>query len=239
MTKKIAITGASSEIGMAITQRMKELAGELILQTTSSKPQYVDFVESLGTQSTIIKSDFTKLEELEAFCTEIKECDIIVNAAAVTKTDLLPMLQDTDVYMMIDVNIRALIKICQSSIPYMSSKRKGCIINISSIAAQKGNRGQSVYAGTKGFTESFSKSLAAEYGSRGVRVNCVAPGAIDAGNLKEIMKYAPEEIKNNMLSKRLGRPSDVANLVYFLASEESEFINGQVIKTDGGFLKGL
>ncbi len=239
MNKKIVITGASSEIGMAIVSKLENLASEFTLQTTTNRQDFVDFVASLDKTCRVIKSDFTKSEEISEFCNEIKECDILINAAAVTKTDLLPMLSDTSISNMINVNINALIQICRNGIPYMSSTRKGWIVNISSIAAGRGNRGQSVYAGTKGFTESFSRSLAAEYGSRGVRVNCVAPGAIDAGSLKEIMKYAPDEIKNNMLSKRLGQASDVANLVHFLCSEESEFINGQIIKTDGGFLKGL
>ena len=103
----------------------------------------------------------------------------------------------------------------------------------------RGNRGQSVYAGTKGFIESFSRSLTSEVGTRGVRVNCIAPGPIDAGSLKSLMNYASDELKSSILSKRLGTPNDVASLVKYLCSDESEFMNGQVLHLDGGFLKGV
>ncbi|MFC2131013.1 SDR family NAD(P)-dependent oxidoreductase [Bacteroidota bacterium] len=239
MSKKIAITGASSDIGKAIITKMKNNQFHFIIHTTSKETGFQEFLMNLGIQFDIYVADFTKPDQLANFCSELKENDVLINVAGSTKTDLLPMLTDDDINTMIDVNIRALIKICQAAIPYMSSKRRGCIVNISSIAASKGNRGQTVYAGTKGFVESFSRSLAAEYGSRGIRVNCVAPGAINAGSLKQILNYAPEEIKNNLLSKRLGTPNDVANLTVFLCSEEAGFINGQVIKTDGGYLKGL
>jgi 3-oxoacyl-[acyl-carrier protein] reductase len=140
---------------------------------------------------------------------------------------------------MINVNIIALIKICKSVIPAMIVKRKGCIVNISSIAATRGNKGQTVYAGTKGFVESFTRSLTAEYGSRGIRVNCVAPGPIDAGSLKELLTYASEEVNKSVVSNRLGKPEDVASVVAFLCSEKANFINGKCIHVDGGFMKGV
>ena len=121
----------------------------------------------------------------------------------------------------------------------MIVKRKGCIINISSIAATRGNKGQTVYAGTKGFVESFTRSLTAEYGARGIRVNCVAPGPIDAGSLKELLSYASEDVNESIVSNRLGEPGDVASIVAFLCSEEADFINGQCLHIDGGFIRGI
>ncbi len=239
MTKKIAITGAGSEIGKAIIAKLSNKESGFILQSSGRKPGLEHFAESAGIEYIIIEADFKAKEQLENFCLALKETDILINVAGSVKSGLLTMLTDEEIKEMIDVNIIALISTCRAVIPYMSSNRKGCIVNISSVAASKGNRGQTVYAGTKGFVESFSRSLAAEYGSRGVRVNCIAPGPINAGNLKEILNYAPEEIIGNTLSKRLGMPQDVANLCAFLCSDDSEFINGQIIKTDGGFMKGI
>ena len=239
MNKTIAITGASSEIGRAIISRLDKTCDLFILQCNKNQSELEKSVREITTQSNIIKTDFLNEEGIREFCSNIVKIDVLINAAAVTKTDLLPMLPEEDINDMLRVNISATIKTCQTVIPYMISKRKGSIINFSSIAASRGNRGQTVYAGTKGFIESFSRSLASEVGSRGVRVNCIAPGPIEAGSLKSLMSYANDEIKNSILSKRLGTPADVASLVKFLCSDESEFINGQVIHIDGGFLKGV
>ena len=140
---------------------------------------------------------------------------------------------------MINVNIYSPVKICSAVIPDMLIGRKGFIVNISSIAAQRGNRGQTVYAGTKGFVESFTRSLAAEYGPKGINVNAVAPGPIESKSLDELLAYAKDEVKNSIVSKRIGKPDDVAALVAFLCSDEASYINGKIYNVDGGFMKGI
>lgn len=200
-------------------------------------------VESLclpaDVEVSLVRADFKNPESMNDFCRLIPETDLLINNAAAIHTDLLPQLDDASIDEMIAVNLSAFVRICRAAIPYMMSKRKGNIINISSISAQRVNRGQSVYAGTKAFVEVFSRGLAVEFGSRGIRVNCVAPGPIESASMKSIMSYAPDEIISSMVSKRFGRPEDVASVVAFLASDESEFINGETIRTDGGFLRGL
>jgi 3-oxoacyl-[acyl-carrier protein] reductase len=239
MNKTIAITGASSEIGRAIINKLDKTCDLFILQCNKNRIDLEKLSSEITTKSEIIIADFSKDVEISKFCKKISKADVLINAAAVTKTDVVTMLPDDEINKMIQVNISALIKTCQAVIPSMFSRRKGIILNISSIAASRGNRGQTVYAGTKGFMESFSRSLASEAGSRGIRVNCIAPGPIDSGSLKSLMSYANDEIKNSILSKRLGKPDDVASLVKFLCSDEAEFINGQVLHIDGGFLKGV
>lgn len=239
MNKTIAITGASSEIGRAIISKLDKTCDLFILQCNKNLIELEKLSTEITTKSEIIIADFSKDDEINEFCRQISKADVLINAAAVTKTDLLTMLPDNEINKMIQVNISAVIKTCQAVIPYMFSRRNGIILNISSIAATRGNRGQTVYAGTKGFVESFSRSLASEAGSRGIRVNCIAPGPIDAGSLKSLITYANDEIKNSILSKRLGRPDDVASLVKFICSDEAEYINGQVLHIDGGFLKGV
>ncbi|MCP4154266.1 MAG: SDR family oxidoreductase, partial [bacterium] len=137
------------------------------------------------------------------------------------------------------VNIDAFTRICAAVIPGMTARRRGCIVNISSAAATRGNRGQTVYAGTKGYMEAFTRSLAAEYGAKGIRVNCVAPGPIAAGSMTELLGYAEEEVKKSILSKNLGTPEDVAYITAFLCSPKAAFINGKTIGVDGGIMRGI
>jgi 3-oxoacyl-[acyl-carrier protein] reductase len=140
---------------------------------------------------------------------------------------------------MVQANITALVKLCRAVIPGMVVKRRGCIVNISSAAATRGNPGQAVYAGTKGFMEAFTRSLAAEYGGKGVRANCVAPGAIDAGSLRELLALAPDEVPESSALRRLGTPDEVAAVVAFLCSDDASFISGRTIGVDGGFCHGV
>lgn len=239
MNRKIVVTGASSEIGLSIAEHIADHEDEIILHAFSNTSKCESVCQKLGKNCSVITADFTKNEKLEKFCSYLKNCDILINAAAATFTEPLPQLSQTDIDKMIQINIVALIKTCRAVIPSMISKRNGIIINISSVTASRGNRGQSVYAGTKGFVESFSRALAAEYGSRNIRINCIAPGPIEAGTLRKTLLYAEKEIKESIVSKRLGKPEDVAFAVKYLCSDEASFINGTVLKIDGGFLKGV
>lgn len=238
MSKTITITGASSDIGLAMAKKIACEDDRLLLHYNSRKPSLARS-EFKCCDIELVCSDFSNQESLSRFCKEIEKTDVLINNAAVVKTDVLPFLQDEIIERMISVNVTALIKICRAVLPYMSSKRKGVLLNISSVAAHRGNRGQTVYAGTKGFMESFSRSLAAEFGAKGIRVNCIAPGPVESASLKEIMSYAPDQVKDSVLSKRLGRPDDIAELAAFLCSDASEFINGQTVGIDGGFIRGL
>ena len=237
--KRIVITGASSEIGRAIAAKLSAGNAHLLLHCFMNGATLAPATAGFAGTQEIVTADFTLPEELERFCKGLGEVDILVNAAACTKAALLPDLSDKDIAQMIAVNITAVTKICRAVLPAMVVRRTGVIINITSIAALRGNRGQTVYAGTKGFTETFTRSLAAEYGSRGIRVNCVAPGAIDAGSLKDLLSYAGEEVKRSTAAGRLGSPDDVATAVSFLCSPEASFINGATLPVTGGFMAGI
>jgi 3-oxoacyl-[acyl-carrier protein] reductase len=239
MSRNILITGASSEIGLAICRAIIKEEDRAILQYYRNKDPLMAFCEETDAQCQPVRVDFNDTGGIDSFILKRHDIDILVNAAAVTRADLLPNLKDEDITRMLDVNILAAVKLCRSVIPGMMVKRRGCIVNISSVAARRGNRGQSVYAGTKGFMESFSRALAAEYGGRGIRVNCVAPGAIEAGSLKELLAYGEKEVKSSVVSKRLGTPADVAAAVAFLCSDNASFINGKTIPVDGAFCKGV
>lgn len=239
MSRNIVVTGASSDIGLAVCEKIISGDDVSILQCFHNLEKCRFIVDKWGDACEIIPVDFTRQNELNGFCEKLKGVDILVNSAGLMVPDLLVNLTDEQIDRMISVNILALVKICRAAIHGMMLRRSGIIVNISSISAQRGNRGQTVYSGTKGFMESFTRSLVAEYGSRGVRINCVAPGPIEAGKLKNLVDYAGEEVKNSVVSPRLGRPGDVAAAVAFLCSNEAEFINGRILSVDGGFCKGV
>lgn len=237
--RRVVITGASSQIGGAIAEKVIADGDHVVLQYFRNKPSGVGFTERPRGSCDIVSVDFSDRSALEDFCKNLGGVDVLVNAAAQTVTGLLPTLADEDIRRMVEVNVFAAVTICRAIIPGMVNKRAGCIVNISSVTATRANRGQSVYAGTKGFIESFTRAMAAEYGSRGIRINCVAPGPIEAGSLRELLSLAPEEVKQSVSGNRLGVPGDVASAVAFLCSPEASYINGQTLHVDGGFMKGV
>ena len=117
----------------------------------------------------------------------------------------------------------------------MVSRRRGAIVNVSSVAAQRPGRGQSNYAASKGGVESFTRALAVELAPRGIRVNAVAPGVIETKMSEEIRSLAPEEVSRRILLRRLGTAGEVANVIAFLCGDDASYVTGQVWSVDGGF----
>ncbi|MEN9353885.1 MAG: hypothetical protein RL318_1210 [Fibrobacterota bacterium] len=237
MSRKIVLTGASSEIGQAIAEALWQENDAMVLQCNRHSDALRPWEGRTGVE--IAVCDFRDSVQIDRFCHHLEDCDVLVNAAALTLTDLLPNLTDEDVEAMLMVNVTACVRLCRAAVRGMMRRRRGSIVNITSVAASRGNRGQSVYGGTKAFVEAFSRSLCAEFAPRGVRVNCVAPGAIEAGSLRDLLAQAPEELKRCTAAGRLGTPQDVARAVAWLASDASSFVNGQVLSVDGGFLQGV
>lgn len=239
---KIVITGASSAVGRAIFRQLFQLqpGASFILHCFRHPEVLAPVKEQAGAcEIDILAVDFSESGPLDTFLEGLGDTDILINAAAVTVTGPLPHLDAGDVQRMIRVNIEAFSRICAAVIPGMVVKRKGNIVNISSAAASRGNRGQTVYAGTKGYMEAFTRALAAEYGAKGIRANCVAPGPIKAGSMNELMEYAPEKVKESIVTGRLGTPEDVAHAAAFLCSDKASFINGKTIGVDGGLMRGI
>jgi 3-oxoacyl-[acyl-carrier protein] reductase len=120
-------------------------------------------------------------------------------------------------------------------VPHMISRRAGKIVNVSSVAGEKGGRGQTNYAASKGAINALTRALAVELASRRINVNCVAPGVIETEMTQEIRERAGDEVKARILLRRFGQPQDVAHAVWFLASKYADYITGQVLHVDGGF----
>lgn len=233
---KIVITGASSGIGLAIAKRLASLGKPMILQYRKNVEQLSDAVPD----ATLVKVDFSDLKAVEDFAASLDDVEILVNAAAVTETGLLPTLETESIEKMISVNILATTLLCRAVLPQMCLKRKGVIVNISSVTAQKVYRGQSVYGGTKAYIETLSKGIAAECSKKGVRCNCVAPGSILSGTMEKlVISTAGTDLKGVNASDRFGTPDDVAAAVEFLCSDNSNYINGAVLAVNGGFWLGI
>ena len=160
--------------------------------------------------------------------------DILVNNAGVTRDGLLARMSDDDWRAVIDTNLSSVFYTCRAVTRPMMKKRAGSIVNISSIVGLHGNWGQTNYGASKAGIVGFTKSLARELGSRGVRANVIAPGYVKS-RLTDVL---PEEATQAMLTNtplgRLGEPEDVARAVRFLASDEASFITGEVLLVDGG-----
>ena len=136
---------------------------------------------------------------------------------------------------MLDTNVGGVFNVTRAVVPHMISRRAGKIVNVSSVAGEKGGRGQTNYAASKGAINALTRALAVELAPRRINVNCVAPGVIETEMSQEIRERAGDEVKSRILLRRFGQPQDVAHAVWFLASKYADYITGQVLHVDGGF----
>lgn len=162
--------------------------------------------------------------------------DLLVNNAGITKDNLLAMMSQEELEQVIHVNLIAPILCAQAALKIMLPQKQGCIINMSSISATKPNPGQTNYAASKAGIEGFTRALAVEVARKNIRVNCIAPGIIETDMVSDLLKGNEQQAKSKLLSKRLGKPRDISALVAYLASQQAEFISGEVFNVNGGML---
>ena len=180
------------------------------------------------------QADVSNPDEARALVEEAGDIDILVNNAGVTRDGVLARMTDDDWRDVVDTNLGSVFNTCRAASRGMMKRKSGSIVNVSSIVGLRGNWGQTNYAASKAGIIGFTKSLARELGSRGVRANVVAPGYINT-RLTDVL---PEEARDAMLANtplgKLGDPEDVAGAVRFLCSNEASFITGEVLLVDGG-----
>ena len=242
-TIKVAlVTGASRGIGASIAVELAK--NNMLVIGTATSDKGVGAIEEnfkLNKQNGIgLVLDVNDNKSIESLINHVEEnygsISILVNNAGITKDALLMKMKDEDWDEVMNTNLKSVFKLSQSVIRKMMKNRYGRIINISSVVGHSGNAGQTNYTASKAGMSGFTKSLAQEVGSRGITVNCVAPGFIDT----EMTRSLPEEYKNQLISKiplgKLGSPNDIANAVAFLASENASYITGETLHINGGML---
>ena len=241
--KKIAlVTGASRGIGAGIAVEMAR-QGFIVIGTATTNDgakiitQMFELNKLDGMGYVLDVNSNESIDDLiTKINTEIGEINVLVNNAGITKDALLLRMKDDDWDAVINTNLRSVYKLSQAVIKDMMKNRYGRIINISSVVGHTGNAGQTNYAATKAGISGFTKSLAQEIGSRGVTVNCVAPGFIDTDMTKALSEPQREQLLKHIPLGRLGAPADIAHAVCYLASDLAGYITGETIHINGGML---
>lgn len=230
--KRALVTGASKGIGRAIAAELAAAGASVVLGYRSGQEEAEALAAELGGRA--VGADVSSAEGAKRLVEEAGELDVLVNNAGLTRDGVLARMSDDDWRTVIDTNLSSVFYTCRAVTRSMMRKRAGSIVNVSSIVGVHGNWGQTNYAASKAGIIGFTKSLARELGSRGVRANVVAPGYVTT----QLTDVLPEDATRAMLDNtplgRLGDPEDVARAVRFLCSDEASFITGEVLLVDGG-----
>lgn len=244
LSNKVAlITGGSRGIGKEIALELGRNGVNIVISYVNNMEKataVIDEIISYGVKAMAVCADVSVEEDVLHMIKTVEEefgtIDILVNNAGITKDNLIIRMKEEDWDSVMDVNLKGTFLCTKAVSRIMMKKRYGKIINITSVVGIMGNAGQSNYSASKAGVIGFTKSMAKELASRGIRVNAIAPGFIET-DMTEVLK---DEIKDTMLKaiplNSFGNPKDIANLVVFLASERSDYITGQIINVDGGLL---
>ena len=243
MNKIAVVTGGTRGIGKQIILSFAKQGYDIATnfrEENEDLKKLINEVQETGSKIVTFKCDVSDYQSSEEFIknviSEYGKIDVLVNNAGITKDGLLMRMKKEDFESVIDVNLVGTFNVTKNVIPFMMKQRSGRIINISSVVGISGNAGQTNYSASKAGIIGFTKSLAKEVGSRNIQVNAVAPGFIETQMTDVLKDEVKEEIAKQIPLKRMGTTQDVANVVKFLASEDSAYITGQVIQVDGGLL---
>jgi 3-oxoacyl-[acyl-carrier protein] reductase len=234
------VTGGSRGIGRAIVQTLAA-AGMHVSFTYLQNASAANSVVALGQPGQIIAEqvDVRDASACAGLVEKVYErsgrLDLLVNNAGVIRDNPITALGDDDVRVVLDTNVTGAFNMTRAAAPFMVSQRRGRIINISSVAGEKGGRGQTNYSASKGAINAFTRALAVELSPRNINVNAVAPGVIDSEMSRDVRERAGDAVLSRILLRRIGRPEEVAYAVWFLASRFADYITGQVLHVDGGF----
>jgi len=241
LKEKVAIvTGGAQGIGRAIGILLaKNGAGVVIADINSKLAQTTaQEIKSLGQRALAVQTDVSSFVEAENLGKSVMDTfsriDILVNNAGINRDGLFLRMKEEEWDSVIAVNLKGVFNCSKVIVRYMSKQRAGKIINIASVVGQMGNIGQANYAASKAGIIGLTKTMAREFGSRGINVNAVAPGFIDTEMTRSLPKKAKEEFLKNITMGRMGTPEEVAEAVLFLATDASRYITGQVINVNGG-----
>jgi 3-oxoacyl-[acyl-carrier protein] reductase len=230
--KTALVTGGSRGIGAAIVRELAGAGASVVIGYNAGADEANALAAEVNGRA--VQADVSSAEDAARLVEEAGDVDVLVNNAGLTRDGVLARMSDADWREVIETNLSSVFYTCRAVTRPMMKKRAGSIVNVSSIVGLHGNWGQTNYAASKAGIIGFTKSLARELGSRGVRANVVAPGYVQT-RLTDVL---PDEVKDLMLKNtplgRLGDPPDVARAVRFLCSDDASFITGEVLLVDGG-----
>ncbi len=236
--KTALVTGASGGIGEAIAQMLDAAGANVAISGT--RMEKLEEVASGMRTAELIACNLSDGEQVGKLIAQTEEklgkIDILVNNAGITKDGLAMRMKDEDWQAVLNVNLTASFRLSRDVLKNMMKNRFGRIINITSVVGVMGNPGQANYCAAKAGIIGMSKSIAAEVASRGITVNCVAPGFIKTPMTEALNEAQSERITNNIPAGRFGLPQDIAHAVHFLASDAASYITGQTIHVNGGLL---
>ena len=218
--------------GAAVAQELARAGATVVVGYRSGAEEAEAIASEIGGRA--VQADVSTVDDAKRLVEEAGDVDVLVNNAGITRDGVLARMSDDDWRSVLETNLSSVFYTCRAVSRGMMKRRGGSIVNLSSIVGLHGNWGQSNYAASKGGIVAFTKSLAQELGSRGVRANVVAPGYIKT----QLTDAIPEEAQQQMLGLtplgRFGEPEDVARAVRFLSSDDASFITGEVVVVGGG-----
>ncbi|CUU06287.1 3-oxoacyl-[acyl-carrier-protein] reductase [Candidatus Kryptobacter tengchongensis] len=241
LKNKVAIvTGGSRGIGRAIAKVLASAGCDVVITYKSSAQQAQEVVSEISKSSKAmaIQADSSKFEDAQRVVDEVLKnfgkIDILINNAGITKDNLLLRMSESEWDDVIETNLKGVFNFTKAVIKHMISQRSGKIINIASVVGLIGNPGQANYAASKAGIIGFTKALAKEVASRNIQVNVVAPGYVETEMTEKLNEEQKKRLFEMIPAKRIAKPEEIAYVVKFLASPESDYITGQVIVVDGG-----
>ena len=234
--KKIIVTGASGGIGNSIVEKLNDCGADILASGT--REEKLEELKNKFKNVKILKFDISQNEKIEEFIEnaskELGGLDCIVNNAGITQDNLAIRMNLEEWKKVVDLNLTSTFLMSKFAVKKMLKNKKGKIINITSVVGHTGNLGQANYTASKAGVIAMSKSLAIEYAKKNINVNCISPGFIKTAMTDKIDEKFKEAIISKIPSARLGEPQDIANAVIFLASSQSDYINGETLHVNGG-----
>ncbi len=246
LQNKVAIvTGASRGIGRAIALVLAESGADVVVNYAGSERaayEVAQEIEQLGRKALVIQADVSNSEQVNQMVQQTLDTfgkvDILVNNAGITRDNLLMRMKDEEWDQVMGINLKGVYNCMKAVTRPMMKQRGGRIINISSVVASLGNPGQANYVAAKAGVIGLTKAVAREVASRGITVNAVAPGFIETDMTSKLSEEIQTGLLNQIPLQRLGKPEDIAQIVRFIASEQSAYITGQTFHVDGGMYMG-
>ncbi len=235
--KNIIVTGASGGIGNSIVKNLNDADANILASGT--RIEKLDELKSKFKNIKILKFDISKSDKIEEFIENASNelggnLDCIINNAGITQDNLAIRMNLDEWKKVIDINLTSTFLMSKFAIKKMLKNKSGKIINITSVVGHTGNLGQANYTASKAGIIAMSKSLAIEYAKKNININCISPGFIKTAMTDKLDEKFKELIISKIPSARLGEPEDIANAVLFLASDQSNYINGETIHVNGG-----